>query len=164
MSADTPIAERAARSDPDAAHAARGGEAPGGFQEELQKLLAFAGHYAEVRTRQARAVLRRVVLGAILAVVVGFAALVALCISVWLLLSGLAAGIAETAQIPLWAGRAVLGLAVLALGGVGAAIWIVSSRARILRSLVRDFERRKTEQRTAFGKDIEDVARNPDSV
>lgn len=129
------------------------------LQQELQKLLEFGRHHAHVRLKQVRAALQRTLWFIFIGMMLAVVGVVTLIMSIWMLLTGAAAGIAAGVGLPLWGGQLIVAAgALLAFGGYLVMRRLLSKRA-VLRATLREYEERRRVQRLLYGTDVERVAR-----
>jgi hypothetical protein len=111
-------------------------------------------HYWSARTDLVRVQVRKAVVAAVLAAITVASILVAIVASIWLLVSGIAAGLTEAWGGRIWAGNLTAGLLIpLVLIG-----WfLLRARRRSLvmhRRKVDQYERRREAHPEAFGRDF----------
>jgi hypothetical protein len=120
----------------------------------VAELREYFVHYWTVQKDAARATARRVLLWTILGLVAGIVALALLVSAAALALIGLSDALGVVFGERYWAGKLVVGLGVILLsfGGLGLGLygWSRSSR----KNTVQQYERRHSQQRARFGRDI----------
>lgn len=133
-----------------------------GFQRATQLLgeyKEYASYYMSTKIDGMKASVRNVGIYAGLGIVglIAFSALITTAVALFLI--GAAMGLAHIFDPPkYWLGALIVGLAVLVLIGVGAAIGLSKANAGFRKATVDKYEQRKRWQRGQFGRDVEQAA------
>ncbi|HEV8291428.1 MAG TPA: phage holin family protein [Tepidisphaeraceae bacterium] len=133
-----------------------------GFQRATQLISEYkeyASYYLATKIDGIKASLRNVGIYAGLGIagLMAFSALITTAVALFLV--GGAMGLAHIFDPPkYWLGALIVGLAVLILIGVGAAIGLSKANAGFRKATVDKYEQRKRWQRGQFGRDVEQAA------
>ena len=145
-------------------HAGKGPRPPHyeGFGRATQLLgeyKEYASYYLGTKIDGIKASLRNVGIYAGLGIagLMAFSALVTTAVALFLI--GAAMGLAHIFDPPkYWLGALIVGLAVLLLIGIGAALGLSKANAAFRKATVEKYEQRKRWQRGQFGRDVEQAA------
>jgi len=136
-----------------------------GFQRATQLLgeyKEYAAYYMSSKIDGVKASIRNVGIYAGLGIagLMAFSALITTAVALFLV--GAAMGLAHVFDPPkYWLGALIVGLVVLLLIGVGAAIGLSKANASFRKATVEKYEQRKRWQRGQFGRDVEAAAAAP---
>jgi hypothetical protein len=126
---------------------------------DVQALYAYSLHYLAARTDSIVMRARKILLWVILGCVMLAVGVTALLVAVALVLAGIADGISTLLGGQYWAGALITGVGVLAFFAIVAAVaawaWIGGSANKTREK----YQRRREQQRAAFGEDISQRAR-----
>jgi len=133
-----------------------------GFQRATQLIgeyKEYASYYLATKIDGMKASLRNVGIYAGLGIagLMAFSALITTAVALFLV--GAAMGLAHIFDPPkYWLGALIVGLAVLVLIGIGAAVGLSKANAGFRKAMVDKYEQRKRWQRGQFGRDVEQAA------
>ena len=155
-----------ARSSPESERARTGGpdEAWAAIIARIGELREYAGYYVAANVDRLRLIGRSALMWGILGVVIGAIGVsIVIAASVMLVVS-LSTGLGQLLDGRIWLGQLIVSAAILlfASGGVWLALWI--SLRKYQRMLIQKYERRKQEERTEYGTDVEERAKDRSKI
>jgi hypothetical protein len=123
---------------------------------QLGELREYTAYYVRAKVDRFKLSLRQAVSSTALILILAFALCAVICVSIWLLLSGLAEGVGRVLGDRLWLGNVLV--AALVLSGLGATIWILLVRRekREYLNTVKQYEQRCRDQKAKFGQSVQE--------
>ena len=129
--------------------------------ENFAQLSELFGFYATTRTDAFRVKLGKLLTGALLGVVAGVAGLAAVVIATGFVLEASATGLGLLYGDRYWLGQLTVGAVLLVATFVGVRMLTKRMTSTARRTLMDKYERLQKRQRERFGRDVEQMAKDP---
>jgi hypothetical protein len=131
--------------------------------KQLAEAIEYLAYLLTAQVDRVKLKIRNIVLMVVLGVIGAAAAMALVVCTVWLLLSGVAGGLGELVfgDRP-WLGGIVVSVVILLVGAVAG--WIAYRRVQSsgLKATRDRYQKRQAEQRTRFGREVEQTAHSPE--
>src|SRR5262245_50718188 len=152
----SPECDRARTGTPDEAWAA--------IVARIGELREYAGYYIAANVDRLRLIGRSTLMWGILGIVIGAIVVSVVIAASVLLVVSLSTGLGQLLGGRVWVGQLLTSGTILAIasGGVWLALWI--SLRKYQRMLIEKYERRKQEERTDYGTDVEERAKDRSKI